>query len=223
MKVLFISPHPDDCEIACGGTILQEIYKGALVSLAVVVGAGDLRMLHSGKTVTFDQRVLEQNRAASVLGIHKIHWLDIGPAAQLDTVPLSKGVCKLDNLFATEKFDKVYIPLSSYAQDHRYTWDMCMAATRPSKVDYMSIFAYEQPTQFHGLQVPLGVSCRHYVTFGKPEQVLKETAILCHKSQSSTREQSLVAVGGVRSLAKLRGLEVSCEYAEMFMPIRVVV
>lgn len=222
MRLLFLSPHPDDAEISCGGTIARMVHEGHEVDIAVMVGEGDLPMVHSGQVVPFSQRRDEQERAAKVLGVRRLHWLEIGPASKLDESPLSKGVIALDKLLAIG-FDEFYVPLPSHNQDHTYTWNVAIAAMRPTKNDRMAAYAYEQATQFHGTTFDGGIMSRHYVTYGKMEQDIKERAIACHQCQMTLRENSLAGIGGARKLAELRGMEVGARFAEMYVPLRRVI
>jgi LmbE family N-acetylglucosaminyl deacetylase len=221
MKKLFISPHPDDVEIGCGGSIARFVAGGHVCDIAVAVGDGDLKMRHSGEVVPFQKRIDEQLAAAGVLGVSTVHWLNIAKAAHLDTVSLAVGTTVLDKLLAEEKYSEVYIPLPSYNQDHQYVCDMCMAATRPP--GRYTLFMYEQPTQFHGVQSIATFASRFYVTFSPAEQEKKEKALSCHVSQVKGRQESITGLRGLRLLAELRGAEVGRMYAEMFHLLRQVI
>lgn len=221
MKKLFVSPHPDDVEIACGGTIARATEVGDEVHLAIMVGEGDLTMMHSAQTITFEQRKREQGFAANTLGVSKVIFLEIGRAAYLDTVPLSKAVSALDELLLNEKYDELYIPYPNFNQDHEYTWKACIAALRPTKQDQLRVFVYEQATQYHGQQFAQVLTSRWYVMIEERHQTLKEKALLCHKSQVHNREDKML--NEIRSLATLRGLEAGVKYAEMYHLMRAVV
>jgi len=222
MNVLFISPHPDDAEIGCGGFIRTLIERGDSVSIAVAVGEGDLTMVHSEQTVLFSQRRFEQRKAASMLGVSNdnIIFMELAGAPFLDTIPLFKGVKAMDSILSNDVFSHVFIPLPSHNQDHKYVWDVMMAATRPSKAVSVNVYAYEQPTQFHGEQLGGSIVGRSYVPFSKDILDIKMKTLMCYESQMGGREDSIVSLQGVEVLAKMRGLEIEMPYAEMFIPIR---
>lgn len=221
MRKLFISPHPDDVELACGGTIARSVESMHDVHIAVMVGAGDLKMVHSAKTISFDQRKEEQLNSAKVLGVREVLFLGVGKAAHLDTVPLSVGVCKLDKLLAEGGYSELYIPYPNFNQDHQYTWHACMAALRPTKADKLTVYVYEQATQWHGQQFGQALTSRHYVQLSDQHQKRKEQALMCHKSQVQGRVKQMLRE--VRSLSALRGLEAGVDNAEMFHLLRRVV
>jgi len=221
MKALILAPHPDDAEIAMGGTIQRMQASGTEVHVVVFTGEGALQMVHSKETVLFAQRQQEQVAALKCLGVPEvnIHWLNMAPASQFDRVQLSAGVIHLDRILS-EGFQALYVPMRSHNQDHNYVFDAAMAATRPTKCDHTSVFLYEQPTQFHGEQMTNTLGGRYYISLHEQHMVKKRAAILCHQSQMKGRENSLAGVGGVDALARLRGMEIGQPYAELFYLIR---
>jgi LmbE family N-acetylglucosaminyl deacetylase len=221
MKALFVSPHPDDVEIGCGGTVARYVREGHEVHLAVMTGPGDLKMVHSGKVVEWETRVAEQEKAFQALGGSKIWWCDAAPAAKFDTVPLAEGVGILEAILQHGCYDEMFLPMPSFAQDHRWVYQAGIAATRPTKFDKVKILLYEQPSQDHGDHNMDG--SRYYVTYGSEEWDQKQKAILAHGSQMEGRRTTLVGWSGPYQLARLRGLEVGAEYAERFFLVRSVI
>jgi LmbE family N-acetylglucosaminyl deacetylase len=75
-NVLVVSPHPDDAEIAAGGTIALLAEKGAKITYAMVTdGAkGGLEPGFSEAQVAAIRRA-EQEQAGKVLGVADIIWL----------------------------------------------------------------------------------------------------------------------------------------------------
>ena len=109
MRHLFVSPHPDDVEIGCGGLVHRLRARGEHAAIAICTGPGDLAMLHSGKTVPFKQRRAEQIAAAEHLLRPELIWLELAPASQFDRVAQAEFVSSFDALFP--KFDVIYAPL----------------------------------------------------------------------------------------------------------------
>jgi LmbE family N-acetylglucosaminyl deacetylase len=217
-SLLFVSPHPDDAELACGGMMRRHLSEGAIVSVAVCTGPGDLKMVHSGAVVKFHERQEEQKQALAELGDIQLLWLDLAPASKFDEVPQSRFVCEFDALFP--KFDEVYLPLPSYNADHERVWKAGLAAFRPGKLDRTALFAYEQPMQSHGEQLASAIMCKRYYRLSEDDIVAKMRALTRHSSQVAGREDALCGPAGVEALARLRGLEVGAAYAEMVHPLR---
>lgn len=221
MKILVVSPHPDDAEIGCGASINKWVRTDHDVDIAIVSGHGDLKMVHSNATIPFTQRITEQREAAKVLGVKGLHFLDAGPASRLDTVSLANIVTKLDVLLTDQSYDRLLIPLPSYNQDHKVVWNACLAATRPGRVDKLDIYAYEQAMQGFGEQISGPMQGVAYSIVCRCDVQAKVASMLCHTSQIRGREDSLSGTTGAVALARLRGLEKGVEYAELFYPIRI--
>lgn len=223
MKLLFVSPHPDDVELGCGGTMARYAAEGEEVHILQCLGAGDLLMRHSGEVVTYEERVQEQKRAAEHLGVAEVWYTGMGVhATTYDRVGHGAWVDRFDR-FLKHGYDQVYVPLPSHASDHRVIFDAFIAALRPTKADHTEVFAYEQPTHFHGPQVGGAINCSHYVRLLDVYYTLKVSALNEYSSQFGGRDDTIAGLAGVELLAQMRGLEIGVPYAERFIPIRSIV
>jgi len=216
-NIFVVSPHPDDAEIGIGGAIHRFVGEGHKVTILVVTGEGDLHMVHSNKVIAYEQRKEEQLKAAWVLGA-AVEFLNFAPASKLDSLPLVGLLSRFDSIFP--KGDRVYIPLPSYNRDHNVVWDACISALRPGKCDRIQAFAYEQAINCFGMQVFGQLIPRCYIEITKEDLDKRCLAILKHSSQVVGRTDTIAGVAGVMALAKLRGLEIGVEYAELVYPVR---
>jgi LmbE family N-acetylglucosaminyl deacetylase len=210
---LFVSPHPDDVEIGCGGLIHRLRARGEFVAIAVCTGEGDLAMLHSGETVPFKQRREEQLWAREHLLRPDIEWLGIAPASQFDRVPQADFVSSFDSLFP--RFDAVYVPLSGYNDDHNRVWNAALAAMRPGKIDGVTVYAYEQPFGNHPPEFG-----KTYFALDRDDVGAKCSAITAHTSQMKGRMASIYGPHAASLFAALRGKEIGVTYAELYYLIR---
>ncbi|WP_231845464.1 PIG-L deacetylase family protein [Pseudothermotoga hypogea] len=76
-KVLCVQPHPDDADISMGGTIAKLSQKGIRVYYVTVTdgSAGTRDESLVGKKLA-EIRKKEQEKAAEILGVHELLWLD---------------------------------------------------------------------------------------------------------------------------------------------------
>jgi len=76
-RILCIQPHPDDMEVAAGGTIARLVRSGAVVAYVTVtdgsLGSSDPR---DDRKVVRERRRREQEAAARILGVAELRWLD---------------------------------------------------------------------------------------------------------------------------------------------------
>lgn len=222
MKILIVSPHPDDAEIALGAFIYRHAHNGHdLVDIAVCTGRGDLNMVHSKQTVTFEERRQEQQEAADILGVNEVIWLDLGAASKFDLSPQSDFVSAFDKLFGD--YEQVYIPLPSYNRDHTIVFDAAMASMRCGKIDFVSIYAYEQAFgNAVGPQLTGTNFGKRYLLASSGDMQKKMLALYKHQSQMQGRLESIYGPGGCTKLMELRGAEVGYPLAELVYMIRTV-
>ncbi|HVR07113.1 MAG TPA: bacillithiol biosynthesis deacetylase BshB1 [Thermoanaerobaculia bacterium] len=75
LDVLAIGPHPDDVELACGGTLALAASQGRRVGIL------HLTRGERGTRGTAEQRLAEAERAAAALGAVELAFLDCGDGA----------------------------------------------------------------------------------------------------------------------------------------------
>jgi bacillithiol biosynthesis deacetylase BshB1 len=75
LDVLAIGPHPDDVELACGGTLALCARQGRRVGIL------HLSRGESGTRGTSEQRLAEAERAAAALGAVELAFMDFGDGA----------------------------------------------------------------------------------------------------------------------------------------------
>lgn len=197
-NVLAIGAHPDDIELGCGGTIVQHVAAGDVVTMLVVT-KGEVG---PGNTAA---RIAEQERACQVLGVDKLMWGSLPDCSvslhELDLVHL------IESAISTSRAQVVYThSIQDSHQDHRA---VALASTGAAR-KISSILTYDapsslrfQPTTFVDISTTLDK---------------KIDALLCHASQVSASE--MVDAHRARAQAISRGHESRCEAAEAFEPIR---
>lgn len=219
MKYVFISPHPDDSEFGCGGTIAKLTAQGHHCVIAVLM-SGDVPMMHSGKVATFEARKREQERAAIVLGA-EFQFLQVGQVGSL--VPSMQSIAAIDTLLAEEPVAAVFAPQPSFNQDHRAAWEIVHAAFRPGRPSTKDtkLYMYEIPhdgANAHGLFG--GVCGKTYVGLSATELDTKVEAINCHQTQVVGRKGGVTGSEASAVLARMRGIESQNDYAELFYLVK---
>lgn len=207
-RVLVVSPHPDDESIGCGGTLARHAGDGDRVEV-VFLTAGEAGGHGRDPAATGRLRRREAERAAAILGIHKLdHW-DAPDGALRVTRELRT---RLRGLLLERRPDVVYTPHAGEQHpDHR-------AAARLVAAVLRSLPAARRP---------LGLAFEVWTPLGSFDEIrditaempAKRRAIRSYRSQC----QHVDFVAAMTGLARYRG-ELHCwpegEFAEVFARVQ---
>jgi N-acetylglucosamine malate deacetylase 1 len=221
-RLLVLSPHADDAELGAGGFIARTVAEAGDVCVALMT-VGQVKFRHRG-TVMPGERMREFTDSMGLLGVDRVNILSRGLDGKMYTAPQCEFVAKLDDLIDDFKPTQVLIPLPSSHQDHRYAYEVGIAATRPSAAKHQPgmIAAYEYPSSNWGdgaeanpskggMYVNVSVFWRH-----------KMDALNCYASQMRGPHH-LFSTAGVDALGTMRGLESGCQRAELFHVLRMTI
>ena len=138
--ILVISPHPDDAEFGTSGSVARWVKEGKTVVYAICTG---------GEKGTNDPRVKpeelreirkkEQRKAASLLGVKEVVFLDYEDQALEDTTEFRKDLVRLIRRYCPETLISAD-PYRRYIwhRDHRITGQVVLDAAFPYARDHLS-------------------------------------------------------------------------------------
>lgn len=220
-SVMCIQPHPDDTDIAAGGTVAKLAKRGVAVVYVTLtdgrLGTADPQMWPENLAAL---RRREQEEAAKVLGVKELVWLNCRDSELLPTIELRWALIRLIRKY---KPDMVMAPdpwLTYEAHpDHRATGLLAAEAT------FFSPLPHSLPG---GLEEGLSPHAPRYIAFywtRKPNTFVDVTdcvdvklkAVKSHKTQmgdSPAFEQLL------RAYMRIMGKLANCRYAEAFKVLR---
>ena len=192
-RVLAIGAHPDDIEFGCGGTLIKHKKQGDKIHYLCMTSGESIDAIN----------ILECDSAYRAL-FKDLH------------IPFSfKTVNIIEKEIKTYNIDTIYTHWAGDAnQDHIATFKATMAAAR-----YVpNVFCYEQ------IPVPRmsenQMDINYYVNITK-EFSSKIKASLCHNSQIiKYQSHGFDVEENLTTLAKFRGIQASCKYAEAFKIIK---
>lgn len=218
MKVLVVSPHPDDEVLGAGGTIARLAGEGNHVTVAIVT---------KGWEPLFPESQVEQVRSESreaneLLGVKSLRFMDL-PVTRLDQIPKHELNGAFEQLIAEEEPELVFLPFKSDLQeDHRQVYQACMVALRPvlSHKYVRQILCYETASETHlsGAKVKSCFEPQLWVDISS-HLVTKQDAMCKYQSQLQQEPHSR-SLEAISSLAKWRGSIVGFSAAECFVVVR---
>ena len=139
----------------------------------------------------------------------------------LDTLPIVEVVkaisAEINSFLPTE----VFIPLISSHQDHKVTYEACLAALRPSIMPHCIelIVGYEYPASGWGDETFLDSGKSGMFVDITKYLEKKNQALMCYKTQIVDGKHCF-SIEAATAMAKMRGIECGMEYAEMFRVMR---
>jgi len=222
MRVICFSPHPDDAEAFCGGTLAKYKAQGHDIAIATLT-RGDVGSPTVSREEIATVRENEARKAASLLGA-ELFWFGYDDEFLYDTPDVRRHVIDVLRQF---KPDLVLCPDkdNDYHPDHTRTgqlvWDThVMAAVRLIATDHgpcehiHDIWYYDTPAG-------IGFEPEHYVDisdFWDTKVRLAE----CHASQD-TWLKHIYGYGVaylIETQSRFRGYQTGCKFAEAFRQAR---
>ena len=210
--VMAVGAHPDDIEFGCGGTLLKHKKRGDKVIYVCMTDTQSVDKTTNKVIRSHKQLKDETQCAADALGVDEIHYL---PFEDLN-VPFSiESVSELEKLIKKYEIDTIYTHWTGDSnQDHIATFKATRAAAR-----YVpNVYCYEQipiPRLSENL-----MSINYYVNIDTTFDQ-KIMAAECHKSQfKKYKEVGFDVTENLTTLAKYRGIQACCKYAEGFQIIK---
>jgi LmbE family N-acetylglucosaminyl deacetylase len=217
-KLVVIAPHPDDETLGCGGTIARFADQGTEVSVLIVSGH---------LPPVYDERAFETTRrealaAFKIMGVARSEFLRI-PATLVRDVPVAELNGKINRFIRAEAPEIVLLPYPDRHIDHRIIFDACVVACRPVYAAAPKVvLAYETLSETHW-NVP-GIEPAFVPEFFvdmTDYMAKKKAALECYASQINDAPSR--SVEACIALAKFRGSQNGCGYAEAFKVVRIVV
>jgi LmbE family N-acetylglucosaminyl deacetylase len=191
--VLAIGAHPDDLELAVGGTLARLARSGARVVMAVVSIPAD-----------FETRRDEAQRAAEILGC-ELRFLVEERCKRIDDIKNYELVGMLDRLVRSlEPAAVLTHSASEFHGDHLAVHNACLSTQRLKPFD----FFHFNPTMTRA--VPVAFHPRAYVDVSETIDT-KMRAIEAHASQFGSRGLDTEMY---REIARMNGRMVGVKYAE---------
>lgn len=104
-RALVVTAHPDDMEFGCAGTLAKWVDQGAEVTLCIATdgstGTQDRALM--GRRL-HEIRVEESQKAASVIGIHELVWLDYQDGYVEFTLDLRRDIARVFRKYRPHRF-----------------------------------------------------------------------------------------------------------------------
>jgi len=205
-KIIVLAPHTDDGEFGCGGALRKWVEEGKEVYY-IAFSSAEKSLPEGMPPDTLKKEVKE---AIKVLGI------PLGNLILLDypvrDFPIHRQSILDDMISSRDRIKPELVLLPSTNDTHQDHQTIAQEGFRAFKKN--SMIGYEMPWN------NLNFSTNLFVPLEERHIVSKIGALKCYKSQSG---KDYATEDFIRSLARVRGVQIGTEYAETFEVIRWVV
>jgi LmbE family N-acetylglucosaminyl deacetylase len=210
-RVVVISVHPDDETLGCGGTILKHMDSGDEVSCIFVTSGNN-----------------EQNKIAADIikkyNFKNAFYLNL-PENELRDISIDKLISPIANAFKELKPQIIYIPnRSDIHSDHRAVFEAVMTCTKSFRypfVEKVLMCEVISETDFAPSLSECAFLPNYYVDISKTFKRKIEILNLFKSELLPYPETRNIET--MTALNRLRGSQISCEYAESFMAVKIIV
>jgi LmbE family N-acetylglucosaminyl deacetylase len=207
--ILAISPHTDDVELSCGGSVAELTAHGCRV---YYVALSDCQDTLVDSRFPFDTLAKECKSALKILGVkhkdisifqHKNKFYCEEPRKIFET---------LEKLRDAIKPDLVFIPdVNQTHQDHKVVAEQAISVFRRKT----SILSYEQPWN------DLRFTPNYFIKLSDKSLSLKMKSIKEYKTQAAFKRGYLTREF-ICGLAATRGTQIDAQYAEGFKVVKLI-
>jgi LmbE family N-acetylglucosaminyl deacetylase len=214
-KILFISPHPDDETMGCGGTILKLKKSGSKIYWLIVTDIN-----HSNK---FSQKNIK-DRKKEILKVSKQYNFDNVFNLNFEPAKLSDKnyyeiISKISKTVSNLNPDSIFIPnLTDIHTDHYFVSKACLSLIKWFRYPSIkSAFFYETLSETN-FNYSLG-TFKPNAYFDISKYLQKKLKILKIFKSEIKKHPFPRSIEAIKSLAILRGSESGYQYAEAFQQI----
>ena len=211
-NILFISPHPDDETLGCGGTIFHHHKKKDNIFLLIITNLSS-ELGWTKKTI--ETRAKEINKIKKFYGFKKVFNLNF-PTKFLDAVPITKIIEEISKIIKKSNSEIIYIPSKDDSRtDHQIVSKACLSSIKwfrnPS---VKKVMGYEviSETNFNFAQNNFKPNIFIDITPFMKQKIL---AMKIYKSEIK-KHPFPRSEEAIRSLAILRGSQSGKRFAEAF-------
>ncbi len=216
--IMILAVHPDDETLGCGGTLLRHKSEGDDIYWLIVTSATE----DKGFAREFVSRRSDEIRqVTNAFGFAEVFQLGF-PTMQLDTIPKSKLIEKISNVFKDIQPQIIYLPFKGDVHsDHRITFEAAYSCTKSFRYPFIkAVYMMETISETEFAVSTREESFVPNVFVDISDFFEQKLAIMRTYAGELGQHPFPRSEENLRALATFRGATAGCRYAESFMLLR---
>ncbi len=218
MRIMVVSPHPDDETLGAGGTLIKMKKLGHDIYWLNVT---DVSEELGWDKVFVNKRRDQIEKIKNHYGFSEFFNLSFAPA-KLSMIDETDLISAIKDIFNRVEPQWIIIPGNYDAHsDHRIVYNSCMAAAKSFRSPYIK--------RITTMEIMSETDCGFQSEKFEPNMFIDITDEIEHKIKAmeyyDTELQETPfprSIRNIRAVAAVRGASCSCEYAEAFQIVRFV-
>ena len=216
MRVLVVSPHPDDETLGMGGTLLRLKKEGYQLAWLNITMASE-EYGYSKDFVT--NRQVQMNRVLKAYGFSEFYNMELEPAG-LDKISLQVFISKISRIFLKYKPQIIFVPYAyDVHSDHRIVSDVVYSCTKAFRYPFIkAVIEMEILSETDYANPEKGFIPNLFVDI---EDYMERKIEIMQIYESEINEVPFPrSIENIRSLATYRGCSSGYRYAEAFKIVK---
>jgi LmbE family N-acetylglucosaminyl deacetylase len=226
-KLLIIAAHPDDDILGCGGVMSKYSKQGTEIKVVFIAEGTTCRFNLSDRESANVKREIEYRnncakKALAIFNIKNIKFYNL-PCGRLDTIPIIEIGKIIENEIKSYEPDTIFTHSNiDVNNDHLTVFQASLQATRPNVLNFVQrVYLYEvlssSEWRFENTFKP-----DIFISLDESNVNDKINALNMYNSEIK-RFPFPRSSEGIKTLAKFRGMQAGCLFAESFVILREII
>lgn len=218
MKVLFISVHPDDETLGCGGTILKHSKMEDEIYWLIITKADEKLGFSNEFIVKRENQIKCVSQAYNFKEVYKLEFL----TTRLHTIDFNELIEKISSVINKIEPEVVYMNnRSDIHTDHQMAAKAIMSCTKSFRYPFIKkVLMYECISE---TEISPGLPENLFIpnVYSDITDYIDKKIDIMKSYESEVQEPPLPrSLDNIKALARYRGASCGCNYAEAFMLLR---
>jgi len=219
MKILVVSPHPDDETLGAGGTLLKFRKEGAKLFW---LNFTNMREEYGYLSKDIRKRQVEIQKVAKLYGFRECYDLQLEPCA-LSDYPKKELIEKTADILKRIRPEVIILPFKNDPHsDHRIVFDTLYSSTKVFRAPFIKeILMMEILSETDSASMDYVFNPNYFIDVSA--FMKKKIKILQYYKSELAQHPFPRSVANVRALATYRGAMAGCGSAESFILLRKII